>query len=386
MLGLKTFTWAVLLTLISGLPARAQEASTSTLKAEAPTEASKRRWNGDWKFEISGGGFSEDRDEGAAAAFSFTSKFDYRFNSILSAHFEPEVDLYSGRLQERFDNDAYENRMGLGSGYVGLKPIEQLEARGGIVSQEFLDHPLLISRHRAFPGLQVLAQSNTEPVNVMVVGQQVIPTSYSLNAERTDKEAMPSFQTISLHLSGKRPGLVEWETMAGHYRYSELPNKVSFQSAQTGNTPLDAIGTAAGTRLAYQFNGYFWRAEACLCLDGPLSFDFKYAGILNSAAPSEARDGQIYGVGPRFRIGSDEIKFIYYGYFLESDATVSRYARSSLGFTNRIGDILEAEYHFKDQGFKIKAQYVRADTLAETANQKIMTQYSLGVETDYAPF
>lgn len=381
-----TLTVAPLLAFAMGTLALAQESSsTSNIKLEDVTSAPERRWSGEWKFELKGAGFSEGRDEGAAAEFFFESKFKYRFTSMLTGYFEPEAQLFSGRAQERYDNDTYESRIGLGAGLMSFTPVKYVDLRGGVISQEFVDHPLLISQHRAFPGLQQIISTETQPVTVRVMAQQLIPTSYSLNFERSTKEPLPSFQTQSLHVTGKHPGLAEWEVAAGHFNFSRMPDKVAYQSAQMGNTVFGGEA-APGAKLAYGFDGVFWKAEACLCLDGAVQFGAKYFGLLNSNAPSVARDAQMIGGGPRFKFGDHELELRYYNYFAESDSTVARYSRGTIGNTNRVGDILEAEFYFKKQGFKVKGQYVNARTLANTPNQQTLIQYYLGVETDYAPF
>lgn len=383
MLGLKTFTLVSLLACASGTLAHAQS-STTTLPASSLEPTPKRPLTGEWKFGIGGTTYAEDRDEGAAAELVFGAKFDYHFNKILYAHVEPEAVLYSGRLQERYDNDAYSSRIGLVDGFVGLKPIPFVEGRAGAINQGFLRNPLLISKHRAFPGAQEIVMSDTKPVNVKLVAQQLIPTSYSLNFERSEKEPLPSFQTQSLHLHGEHDE-VDWEVSTGHYSWARLPDKIAFESARAGNS-VEGGEAAPGARFKYAFDGVFAHAWTRIGKRQPVSLNLEYTRNRNLRAPGEAADAQMFAIGPIVRLGDTELSLQYGRYFIESDSTVARYLPGSLGYANRMGDRVEAELHFKNEKFRIKGHWTNALTVANRPEQQTMTEVYLGVETDYAPF
>lgn len=360
------------------------QSSTTSLPIGSLAPSSKRPLTGEWRFSVGGTSYREDRDEGAAAELVFDTKLDYRFSKMLFAHFEPEAVLYSGRLQERYDNDQYQSRIGLVEGFVGVKPLPYFEGRAGAINQDFLHNPILISKHRAFPGAQEIVMSDTKPVSVKLVAQQVIPTSYSLNAERTEKEPLPSFQTQSVHVNGEHEEAA-WELSAGHYRWAQLPDKIAFESARAGNTVIGG-DAAPGARFSYGFDGYFAHAWTHLAKNYPVSLVLEYTRNRNGLAPSEAADAQMFGGGPMFRIGDTELELRYYSFFVESDATVARYLPGSLGYANRMGDRLEVALHFPQQKFRVKGSWTNALTVANRPEQQTMTDFYLGVETDYAPF
>lgn len=386
MLRVKTCTAFVFLSLslVLGGDAVAQTTGSTSLK-QSDVGSSRGPLTGDWRFKLGGTSYREGRDEGAAATFSVETRADYRFNSILNAHLEPYIDIFTGRVQERYENDTYESRIGLASGYLSLKPIKYAEARAGAINQGYMDQSLLISGHRAFPGLQEILISDTKPVNVRVMAQQTIPTSYSLNAERAEKEPLPSFQTQALVVESKGYRNVEWSVLGGHYNWSRLPDKVAYLSARAGNT-VTGGDAAPGSRFKYQFDGYFWGGDVCACRLGQFDLLASYRGAYNGRAPAENRDAQLWSVGPRVRTRDIDYELKYVNYFLESDVTVARYARGTLGYTNRVGQGLEARANFKKQGFSLVGHWFTGDVVAEKATQNTMSTFELWVETDYASF
>jgi hypothetical protein len=196
---------------------------------------------------------------------------------------------------------------------------------------------------------------------------------------------LPSFQTQSLHARGTHQGGYEWSALLGHYTWAGLPDKVAFQSAVVGNT-VPGGEVAPGSKLAYGFDGYFYGLKGCVCGDRRVGLAAGFQRLHNASAPGDSADGQSWSLGPRFVFGQRELELTYTNYFIESDATVAVYSPSSAGYTNRIGDALDMALHFKDQGFTVKGRWVNARTLANKDSQQTMTEFYLGVETDYAPF
>jgi hypothetical protein len=346
--------------------------------------AESKKFQGAWRLEMGGIDESEGKDEGAAAYFRARSRLEYHLAPWLRLYGVPRIQFYSSRIQQRFDDDPYQNGIYAEDAYASLEPVKWAQLHVGAIGQKFLDDPILISQRRAFPGAQFSIATPTDAVRLVGVAQYLIPTSYSLNAEREDKEPLPSFQTQSVHLEYKVLDF-KGSGMVGHYMWTQLPDKVAFESAIVGNTVPNAE-VAPGARFAYGFNGIFWGEDFCWCSSRSIQFELDYMGEHNSAAPGDSADAQLIKIGPRFVMGDRELEIFYYNYFIESDATVAVYGRESMGYTNRIGDAIEAKYILKDKGFNIQGRWNNARTLQDKDTQKTLTGFYLGVETDYAPF
>ncbi len=109
--------------------------------------------------------------------------------------------------------------------------------------------------------------------------------------------------------------------------------------------------------------------------------------VHNFRAPGDSADGQLIGIGPKFKIGSNiEVDLRYRPYFIESDATVAAYSKSKFGNTNREGYNLEASVKFIKERFSIFAENYNARPINYDLNQRNLSIIYMGVETEYAPF
>ncbi len=360
----------------------AQNSSMLTLSAPPPGPLGSK-WRAEWEMFLGGNSFSEGKDEGLGALVYFKSNFEYQFAPWLKAKIRPRIDLYAGRAQERYDNDTYRNRIRLIEGYLAVQPVEGLELRAGAINQGFLKSPMLMSSHRGFPGLQQILSSQWGTFKAQLIAQQVVPTSYSLNTDREEKEGLPSFATQSLHLSASYNWL-EGSLSAGRFAFNNMPSKVAFESAISGNHVEGEV--APGARFKTGFEGWFGGIEVCACFDSPIQFVGEFQRLTNLKAPSVDADAQSWGFGPRFILGEHEIEIRYRQYFIESDATVGVYNRSFMGNTNRMGENIEFKIDFKDRKFALVGEWINARVIRDNATQKTMTVYYFGVETPYAPF
>jgi hypothetical protein len=222
-------------------------------------------------------------------------------------------------------------------------------------------------------------------VKAQLIAEQTVPTSYSLNTERKDKELLPTFNTQSVHLSGKFLTAYEWKAFAGHFNWSNMPSTVAVQSQRLGNSTNDSIGP--GMAFKSRFDGYFAGGELCTCnQQGTLGFVLEYQRVLNTVAVRGFGNAQTFGLGPHFVFGERVLDVRYRRFFSERDSTVSYYMTSFLGNTNRVGDEVEAKFDFRDYGFALVGKWANALTIRDSKFQETITSFELGVETHYAPF
>lgn len=361
--------------------------SSNSVKLKSPDEWSGQKFSGLWHSEAGFESMEHGKDQGLRSHFGGYTEFDYKLSPVVSFHASPAVDFYAGRIQQRFENDEDTNRFSLTDTYVAILPLQELELRLGNISQRFIDNPLLVSRGRSFPGVnEIIHVDFTKSWKLDLVAEQTVPTSYSLNTERVDREPLPLFQTQSLHLTF-RPN-ADWELVAwgGHYQWSNLPSKVAFVGGYSGNTLLDYNEQSA--RFAYNFDGVFGGIKGCWCGNGILGGEAYFSRLHNNAAPNTRRDGQLMEAGPRLNFRNFDLTMTYGVFFNERDTTPSYYTPSRFGDTNRVGQIGGLKLHFKNYKFSIVGKYIDADTINydPLGNQQRLTSMLLGLETDNASF
>lgn len=375
-------SFVVFTTILCGL-ASAEPVSTSVI--EVTTGAHTRNWSGDWKFGIGSSGYNQGNDEGTAAEFRLTARFDYEFTKWLKAHVVPRAEFFSARLQERDDaDDAGPSRIRLLDAYLNLSPVKFVEVHSGAIGQDKLKMPLLISPRRAFPGARELVVVSVGPeVKIMAMAQQLVPTSISFNSDREEKEKLPGFQTQSLHVEGKHR-LAEWEAIGGHYRWNEIPSRVVFESCKTGN--IANCDNEKSARFPHGMEGYFWGAEASL---GPKKYPqplLGWRGQTNSKAPDSAGDAESWSVGAVYEVNDIEYRAEYLKWYSEPNTTVSAYTQTRYGQTNRDGNGVAFKVDFKERGFSVVGEWYNARRINFNPSQDTLNAYSLTVETNYAPF
>jgi len=376
--------------IVIGLSAHASSVSTSFMVPDNEDQQTARKWTGEYSLALGGEDFTQGKDEGTAASLFFKTSFEGHFSKFLRVYVAPIATLYTGRLQQRYETDDYKSRIGVTEFYLSSQPIKQIDLRAGAVNQEYLNSPMLISKHRAFPGLEQIIgdewNSKNNRFKGQVIFQESIPTSYSLNTEREDREPLPEFFVQSIHLSGKAADWFEWQAMGGHFTYNHLPNEIAFQSRLLGNSTNDT-DAAPGTHFLAGFDGFFGGMEVCACVPTwPVQAIVEYQRIYNHLADSGLGNGQIWGIGPRFIFGDLTLDIRYRRFFIEKDATVAYYMTSFIGNTNRMGDDVEFKLDFRDQKFAVVGEWANAETIRDNPLQQTITSVYLGVETHYVPF
>ncbi len=360
----------------------AQNTSTISTPLETPK---KSKITSAWRFTMGGASLSEGKDEAGAAFLWADAQFDYRLLSNLNVFVNPRISGASSRTQERFDDDTFGSDFAFYDFYIGYQPLKFLELRAGGFAQGLHRTSMLVSSLRTFPGAQEIIKADLGAgIMSRLTFQQVIPTSHSLNAERAEKEQLPTFMTQTLTLGGSHFGWLNWHVTGGHFDWGNMPDKVVWDSRLRGNEGSGEI--VPGSRFRYGHEGYYGSSEFCICTGQLLGGVVEFQRIRNMQAADNSADAQLIGFGPRFTFGDRVLDLRYRQYFIESDATVAKYNKSRFGNTNREGYNIEANLEFKDLGFSLFLEMYRATTIVKDPNQFDIAIYYLGVETDYAPF
>jgi hypothetical protein len=383
--------WTVLplsLALMGSLPAHAQNApSRQELTTEAPSHSvlkDEARITSSYQFELGGRNFTEGQNEGLISHLGLSARIGYQLAPWLRAKIEPKADFYSARAQERSQSDAYQNRLGLAEGYVSLEPIEYFELRAGTHSQKHLESPLLVSGGRAFPGLQEIVRIPMGKLGkIELIAQQVVPTSYSNNSLREEKESLPSFTTESVHLTLTPNRRTKLSAFGGHYRWSNLPSAVAFNSAQLGNSVEGEVAPGAG--FSYQFEGFFGGTKASARLHRHLELAASFKRAQNTRADSRVADSQMWEVAPLIKTRDLDITTSYGQFMNEADVTPAFYSSARFGHTNRAGQSAGVKLDFKKYDFAINGEWVQSLPINVDPFQQALTTIAVWLEIDYAP-
>ncbi len=356
-----------------------------TIRADAPSPYA-RRFEGRWKGQLGFEGSEQGKDEGFASNIGVDSTLQLRLMPSLQVRATPVAKFLSSRLQAKNPSDDFvSNQIYVDDFYLQYSPADVVEVRAGAIGQEFLDSPLLVDKHRAFPGgFEAFHFSFSENSRLSLIAQQLVPTSRSLNIERDSREPLPVFQTQTVHF--EMQPTEDWSigVFGGHYSWRNLPSKTAFYSQQIGNAPTSELPTNAKFR--WGFDGFVGGAKTSYKFERDYGLELAFGRIINTAAPSDRRNAQTITVTPSYDQKFWKLELAYMYYFNESDTTPALYNPARLGNNNREGQAAQLKLNLKKYNFSIVGSYVQAEIINFDPNQQRLTYFGLGVETDYATF
>lgn len=353
--------------------------STKSLERDA---SGARRFTG-WNLEFASEFEGEDRDESLAIVTGLGLDLKFQFSEQLSLVLSPNARFYSARSQERFDSDSFDDRIYLREGFLSLQPLRggtlKMALNVGSISQNIIDQPQLISSTRSFPAAALVTSFEAKTFGFGLIAEEAVPTSYTYNASREDKEALPGLRAARLGMTLKLAGDLQFEMNVGQISWRNLPAKIAFNSQKLGNTPQGEL--APTSRFLTGFNVGFAGAQLNYCFECRFGASLQGRRSRNSAAPSDSADAQMLGIAGHYRTRSLITSLAFDDFFAESDVTPASYAPSSMGNTNRQGTRVRLEFEIPSMEMTVMSQWVQARTLAPTPFQNDFNSVYLGVET-----
>jgi len=350
--------------------------SESLSESSSSPEFTKKNWS----FETGFKGRKEGKDDGFASLLRFSSEFEMRLSPWLRLEASPYASYFSSRVQQRFDDDTYQTRLGLNYGHLTAEPFSGLLFKAGAIPQAHLDNSQLVSKFRSFPGgLGEYSFKGIKDTEVGLRVQYVIPTSSSLNTQRESQEGLPTFVTETLFAKYSDSN---WDTQSqiGLFSWNQIPARVAFESSRAGNTPANA-DSEAETRLRYGYSGWYGSLESIYSFDNGLGSGLAFHRISNTEAPSSLADSQRISLVGIFSQPNFGVKVEVGTFFSEGDATLARYASSGYGNTNRKGEQIFAELDVKPYKFFLKGEYGQANELNQRTYQDDIQDFSVTVES-----
>lgn len=334
-----------------------------------------------WRARMYGEDTALETQSAQIGGFDLFAESKYQMLENLEARVFFRGKFESGRSQSFFGDLEPSSTILLREAALKYSPFEFLSAKAGVINQDWMDMPLLVSR-QSFPGVSgEVSHQFTEELKAGYIGQYLIPTSQTMSSRTVGAEATPRFVTQTLFLRWNQNDFSA--SLSGNlYRYENLPSLVAFESQKHGNS-LSQINGPNNSHFTYGFNGWYTSAGLKFRVNSlwePLAY---YNIIKNPKAPNTYNDGQLLGIGSKFHTNNYVYSFVYENYFAESDVAPTYYNSWAYGNTNKKGNGFEFGVQFKKRNFRIRAQYYEAKVLNADPLQQNQQYFYLGVETGY---
>jgi hypothetical protein len=334
-----------------------------------------------WRSRMFGESTELTSQSAQIAGFDLFADTKYQLIETLEARAFLRLKFESGRSQSFFGDIEPNNAILVREAAIRYYPFAHSEAKAGIISQDWLNMPLLVYR-QAFPGALVkLGVSPFQNTVIGVAAQYSIPTSQTLSAQTVGKEATPTFATQTLFAEyGDSEFRVSGS--ASLYEYKNLPSFVAFESQKYGNS-FSQINGPNNSAFEYPFKGWFTNVNAAYRMNSIFEPRASLGVLKNEQAPETYNDGQIIEAGTNIHLVNHVVSVEYQNFFAESDVVPSYYNSWAYGNTNKKGQGFEFGIQFKKYNFKIRANYIEAKLLNTNSVQQDQKYFYIGVETGY---
>ncbi len=334
-----------------------------------------------WRARIYGESTALETQSAQIGGFDLFTETKYQLLESLEARVFLRGKFEAGRSQSFFGDLEPANTILIREAAVRYTPADFFSIKAGVINQDWLDMPLLVSR-QSFPGVNAEISYNlTEDFKLGAISQYLVPTSQTLSPRTMDAEPNPQFTTQTLYLKWSQRDISAY--VSGNlYQYDNLPSFVAFESQKRGNS-LTQINGPNNSRFAYDFKGWFTTVGFNYRMNSlfePLAY---FNVIKNSEAPETYNDGRIIGLGSKLHTNNFIYSVFYENFFAESDVVPGFYNSWAYGNTNKKGNGFELGIQFKKKNFRVRAQYYEAKVLNADPLQQNQEYFYLGVETGY---
>ncbi len=334
-----------------------------------------------WRARIYGESTALETQSAQIGGFDLFAETKYQLLESLEARVFLRGKFESGRSQSFFGDLEPANTILIREAAVKYTPTDFLNLKAGVLNQDWLDMPLLVSR-QSFPGASgELSYQITDELRTGFVSQYLIPTSQTLSSRTVGAEEMPSFATQTLYLKWAQRDFAT-HVSGNLYQYKKLPSFVAFESQKRGNT-IEQLNGPNNSRFSYEFSGWFTSVGFNYRMNSVLEPLAYFNVIKNNDAPETYNDGRLIGVGSKFHTNNYIYSVFYESFFAESDVVPGYYNSWAYGNTNKKGNGFEVGVQFKKKNFRIRAQYYEAKLLNVDPLQQNQQYFYLGVETGY---
>lgn len=336
------------------------------------------RFHGKWNIEAGGETFSEGVDQGTLVGFVFRSRVQYRLTDQIDLYVDAKMQMLTRQIQARFA-DSRQTGIFPYEVVARYRPSEKVELKAGALNVGFLDLPLLISKERSFPGAFEKIGFGEGKNYLRAVAQQSIPTSSSFESMRSEKEETPLFTTESLQAGASLGEVIIVSGQLTHFRYSDLPSVVAFESGKMGNTTTGEF--PANSRFLFGFSGWVVGGEFCLCRSPGSGFRIGGYQLENREAEPAFNRSQELVLRGDFEISEFVLSPYLLRFFSESDAVPAFFNSGSRGHNNRRGEGLGMEIFFRPYNFRLVGEYISSDVINPNSLQQRLNSIQVRLET-----
>jgi len=355
---------------------------TTCLIGIADAQVPVNRYSLGWQARLANDHFVNDTDEANLVKTSLGFRGEMKLLENLTLNSDFNFYWSTGRAQSWYGADGYSTGLNFNQAIIKFSPISFVELQAGAISLSDLRSPLLVASG-PFPGVFAkLSFAGNDLVDFGFSALYSLPTSRSLNSDRIEKEAEPSFIALTSTLAtGKSFDLLGADFIFSFYKYNNLPSKVAYESSIKGNSVV--LNTDADSRFIYKYQGISAGIGGFFTFLEKYKLTAHYTYLLNTDGPNSGNRGEIVQIGCDIPLMKHLLTPFFELFYNEADSSVAYYNSTSYGNNNRQGISLGANFKYEDV-FSVKFRYTNADLI--NVNNSVSSRNQLlflGLETSF---
>lgn len=346
------------------------------------TEKQTKLKNVDFNLDVYFGGYSfvEAQDDFKMGYLSAEPEVDFSVTDSFGVRGQATLNVVTGRFQTRFQNPSF-NFFNIQEAIAYYEPNQNISLEVGAIDQEHFQNKLFIDNDRSFLGAKIKGGYVSEKLSFEPKAQYAIPSSTSLESDRTEAEELPTLTSYGFEASWKPRSWFSASANVNYFEFENLPSVVACRGQRLGNSVVGIDCSESTFRYDFRGISQFYNIEFRYIPS--LSQEFLLGSVDNTAAPSDRSRSQ--WMGTRFNYDySDSLSLRpeYGRFYAESDSTPALYSEFNFGRNNRDGFYVGFEANLKDLGMKVKTSYIEAPMIEYRPLQGDLQIFELFLEFD----
>lgn len=328
---------------------------------EAKAESENKKVFLLWDMKSNAESYSSEIDNAFFFQFQSAGKLKYHILERLDLDLKATVLFQGGQAQSRFGDLLPSGPAFLNHGYLNLDVFNndmlQLQA-GALAQNEVFNNNLFISK-RSFPGIGESFTYKNDNLELNLLAQQVVPTTFTFSTALVEREATPTLNTVRGSLAYSIDPL-NFYFSGGYFDYNDLPAMVADTSRLYGNS---VNGTGFNADFIFDFRGWMTHFDTVYSPTKDTSFRFTVSMLENVAAPKTFNQSQGIQISAHHRLNRDlGLDIILSDFFVESDAVPAFFTSRNIQ-TNRKGNTIEVGLQWLEKKVRISAGYTVTDLI-----------------------
>lgn len=348
---------------------------TKIFKADSSGKNTEAFWSSEYELKR----FASDSSINTLVKVSFLGKLNWRLMDNLLIHTKGEIIGRSGYTQFIYDSSDNSSGFNLTEFFFQWQAFPNLFFLHGIIEQNFLLAPFLITNNKTFPSIIGEWHAGSfYGFDLKFLFQTAVASNFTEKVDRIlQLQEAPLFFTSSVFLDSDRFFNIDIKETLTVFHYYNLPPDIANRSRIYGNT---ISGLGHDSFFKHSFFGLHNNLSFQKVLSDLWAISAGMEFIHNLKAPDTYNEGfRLYSSLYHNYKETMEIKLTGEVFANQSDTSVAYYNSETYGHNNRKGFLAKLESHFFRSSLTVETEFVYSKPINNIEKSTIGSAYSFSL-------